>query len=103
MVKEITGTVQQNPIMLENCCVFAVDEEEVSYLIISTDRQAGKDNIFVEKGQEICVKGSFLEDKRFQGVVITKQAEIRIDRNAIGQSHAIVECGERIRRIKDDE
>ncbi len=64
--------------MLENCCIFAVEEEGGFYLVISTDRQAAKDNIFVEQGQEISIRGSAIKDINFKGVVITEQAKIKI-------------------------
>lgn len=83
MAKEIRGTVQQNPIMLEQCCIFAVEQKEGSYLVVSTDLQASKDNIFVEQGQEICIKGSGIENLNFKGVVVTEQAEIKISREAV--------------------
>ena len=83
MAKEIRGTVWQNPIMLEQCCLFAVKQKEGSYLVVSTDLQASKDNIFVEQGQEIRIQGSSIEDMNFKGVVVTQQAKIEISRDAV--------------------
>ena len=87
MAKEIRGTVQQNPIMLEQCCIFAVEQKEGSYLVVSTDLQASKDNIFVEQGQEIRIQGSGIEDMNFKGVVVTQQAKIEISRDAVGEKN----------------
>ena len=78
MRKEIRGFVQNNPILLEQCCMFAVEQKEDTYLVVSTARQAGKDNIFVEQGQEICIRGSTIEDNNFKGVIVTEQAEIKV-------------------------
>ena len=78
MRKEIRGVVQNNPILLEQCCMFAVEQKEHTYLVVSTARQAGKDNIFVEQGQEICIRGSTIEDNNFKGVIVTEQAEIKV-------------------------
>ena len=78
MRKEIRGVVQNNPILLEQCCMFAVEQKEDTYLVVSTARQAGKDNIFVEQGQEICIRGSTIEDNNFKGVIVTEQAEIKV-------------------------
>lgn len=78
MRKEIRGLVQNNPILLEQCCMFAVEQKEDTYLVVSTARQAGKDNIFVEQGQEICIRGSTIEDNNFKGVIVTEQAEIKV-------------------------
>lgn len=78
MRKEIRGFVQNNPILLEQCCMFAVEQKEDTYLVVSTARQAGKDNIFVEQGQEICIRGSTIEDNNFKGVIVIEQAEIKV-------------------------
>ena len=78
MTEVIRGIVRKNPIALENCCLFALEEEEGMYLVVSTDRQAGKDNIFVEKGQEMIVQGSVLEDAKFRGVLFTQDSKIKI-------------------------
>lgn len=40
---EISGTVQGEPMLLENCCVFSVEGRDGLYLILSTDRQAVKE------------------------------------------------------------
>lgn len=78
MTEEIKGIVQQNPISLENCCLFSLKQEENSYLVVSTDRQANKDSIFVAKGQEIVIRGSVMKDTKFKGVLITEQAKINL-------------------------
>lgn len=78
MAKEIQGIVQRNPIMLEQCCLFAVEQKEGSYLVVSTDTQASKDNIFVEQGQKIYIKGSGIDDVNFKGVVVTEKAKVKI-------------------------
>jgi len=81
MTKEITGIVQKNPIALENCCMFVLEQEDGRYLVVSTERQAGMDHIFVEKGQEMMVQGSVLEDADFRGVLFTQDAKIKINKN----------------------
>lgn len=78
MTEVIRGIVQKNPIELENCCMFALEQEGDLYLVVSTERQAGKDNIFVEKGQEMIVRGSVLEDAGFKGVLFTQDAKIKM-------------------------
>ena len=80
MTEEIKGIVQENPVTLEQCCLFALEQKEGSYLIVSTDRQASKDSIFVAKGQEMVIKGSVLDDTKFKGVLITEQARINMKR-----------------------
>lgn len=83
MKEEIKGIVQENPIILEQCCLFALEQDGASYLVISTDRQASKDSIFVAKGQEMVIKGSVMEDTKFKGVLVTEQARIKIKRKII--------------------
>ena len=78
MAKKVRGIVLQNPIVLERCCLFTVKQGDNTFLILSTDRQATKDNIFVEQGQEICILGSGIEDVNVKGVIVTEQAHIRI-------------------------
>lgn len=78
MTQEVRGIVQENPVVLEQCCLFTLKQEDGSYLVVSTDRQASKDNIFVAKGQEMHIKGSVLEDRRFKGVLITEEARIKM-------------------------
>ena len=78
MKKEIRGIVRQNPQVLEECCIFSVRQEDGMYLIISTDRQAAKDHIFVEPGEEIHIQGSCVTDSEIKGVIITEQAEIKL-------------------------
>ena len=78
MTEEIKGFVQENPVTLENCCLFVLEQDGSSYLVISTDRQASKDNIFVAKGQEMVIKGSVMMDTKFKGVLVTEQARIKM-------------------------
>ena len=78
MTEEIKGIVQENPIILEQCCLFSLEQVDGSYLVVSTDRQANKDSIFVAKGQEMVIKGRVMEDTKFKGVLITEQARINI-------------------------
>lgn len=78
MTEEVKGVVQENPVELEQCCLFALKQDEGSYLVISTDRQASKDSIFVAKGQEMVIRGSVMEDVKFKGVLVTEQARIKI-------------------------
>ena len=73
---EINGIVQHNPIMLEECCIFSVEQKDGTYLIVSTDRQAVKDHIFVQRGQRIHIRGSSLTDKNFKGVMVVEWAKI---------------------------
>ena len=75
MVTEINGIVQQNPIILEQCCIFSVEQENETYLIMSADRQAVKDHIFVQKGQRIHIRGSGVSDKNFKGVMVVVKSE----------------------------
>lgn len=79
MSKEIRGIVEKNPTLLDRCCMFVVKQNEEAYLIVSTDRQASKDNIFVEQGQEIQIRGSCTEYKNFKGIILTEHAEIKIN------------------------
>lgn len=78
MDKEVKGIVRQNPVMLEHGCMFVVEQDKGSYLIVSTDMQAAKDNIFVEQGQEISIKGSCMETLDLKGVLITRKAKITL-------------------------
>ena len=78
MTEEVRGIVQENPVTLEQCCLFTLQQEEGSYLVVSTDRQASKDSIFVVKGQEMVIRGSVMEDTKFKGVLITEQARINM-------------------------
>lgn len=75
---EISGTVQGEPMLLENCCVFSVEGRDGLYLILSTDRQAVKDHIFIERGQEVQVIGSRLEQGSFRGIFLTERAKIEV-------------------------
>ena len=78
MTEEIKGIVQENPISLEHCCMFSLEQDNGSYLVVSTDRQANKDSIFVAKGQEMVIRGSVMEDTKFKGVLVTEQARINM-------------------------
>ena len=78
MEKEVKGMVKRNPVYLEQGCIFVVEQDNGYYLVLSTDRQAVKDNIFVEQGQEIRIKGSYLETSELKGIVVTNEAEIQI-------------------------
>ena len=78
MTEEIKGIVKENPVTLEQCCLFALKQDDGSYLVVSTDRQASMDSIFVAKGQEMVIRGSVMEDTKFKGVLITEQARIKL-------------------------
>ena len=78
MVEKVKGIVQENPVTLERCCLFALEDDGGIYLVVSTDRQASKDSIFVAKGQEMHIKGSLLENVKFKGVMLTEMAQIKI-------------------------
>jgi len=78
MTENIQGIVQENPVSLERCCLFVLEQEDGAYLVISKDRQASKDNIFVAKGQELVIKGSVMMDARFKGVLVTELAKINL-------------------------
>lgn len=78
---EIFGTVQGVPTLLDNCCVFSVEGKDGLYLILSTDRQAVKDHIFIERGQKVQMTGSVLERDSFKGIFITERAKIEIRKN----------------------
>ncbi|MCI8801239.1 hypothetical protein NSB25_10360 [Acetatifactor muris] len=75
---EIFGIVQGEPTLIGNCCVFSMEGKDGLYLILSTDRQAVKDHIFIGRGQEVQVTGSILEQDNFKGVVITERAKIEL-------------------------
>ena len=83
MDKEVKGIVRQNPVMLEQGCIFIVEQDKGSYLIVSTGMQAAKDNIFVEQGQEITIKGSCMETLDLKGVLVTRKAKIVLMRTDI--------------------
>ena len=76
MKKIEVGTVVENPITLDDSCLFLLKQNDGVYLVISTDRQAAKDNIFVHRGQEMCIEGTVLLDPNIKGVLITEQAKI---------------------------
>lgn len=80
MVMEISGIVRQNPIILEECCIFSVEQKDGIYLIVSTDRQAVKDHIFVQQGQKIHIRGSSLSDKNFKGIIVVEWAKINTEK-----------------------
>ena len=75
---EVLGTVQGEPILIENCCIFSLERKDGLYLIVSTDRQAVKDHIFIGKGQKVQVTGSILEQDSFKGILVTERAKIEI-------------------------
>lgn len=75
---EIVGNVQGKPLLIEDCCIFSLEGKEGMYLILSTDRQAVKDHIFIGKGQEVQITGSILEQKDFKGVFVTERSRIKI-------------------------
>lgn len=78
---EIFGIIQGEPTLIENCCVFSLEGKEGVYLILSTDRQAVKDHIFIGKGQEVQATGSILEQGNFKGVFITERSKIKLRKN----------------------
>ena len=84
MEKEITGIVKQNPIMLDHWGIFVVEQDKDVYLIVSSDRQAVKDHVFVEEGQEIRIRGSCLIAEKLKGILITKEAKITRMRTVMG-------------------
>lgn len=63
MKEIIKGIVKGNPIELERCCLYTMEQNGDAYLIFSTGRQALKDSIFVAEDQEIAVKGVLLAEK----------------------------------------
>lgn len=78
---EIVGNVQGEPLLIEDCCIFSLEGKEGAYLILSTDRQAVKDHIFIRKGQEVQITGSILEQKNFKGIAVTERSKIEIRKN----------------------
>ncbi len=80
MLTQINGVVQQKPIMLENCCLFVIKDNDDIYMVLSTDTQAGKDIMFVQKGQEMCIIGSSMVDNAFKGIFITREAHIKLEK-----------------------
>lgn len=76
---EIIGNVQGESLRIEDCCIFSVEGKEGLYLILSTERQAVKDYIFIEKGQEVQITGSILEQENFKGIFITERSKIKIN------------------------
>lgn len=80
MVMEISGIVRQNPVILEECCIFSVEQKDGLYLIISKDKQAVKDHIFVQQGQKIHIRGSSLSDKNFKGIIVVEWAKINTEK-----------------------
>ena len=78
---ELTGTVWGDPTLFEECCVFPLEgKEEGLYLILSMDRQALKDAIFIERGQKLQIKGSVLGQDSLKGILVTESARIEIAR-----------------------
>jgi hypothetical protein len=45
-------------------------------MVVSTQMQACKDNIFVEQGQDIAIEGSAVTDLDLKGVIVTEKAKI---------------------------
>ena len=75
---EILGTVQGGPVLMKDCCLFSLEGNEGLYLILSTDRQAVKDHIFIGRGQEVQITGNILEQENFRGIFITERSKIKI-------------------------
>lgn len=75
---EIVGNVQGEPLLIEDCCIFSLEGKEGLYLVLSTDRQAVKDHIFIGKGQQVQITGSILEQKDFKGIFVTERSRIKI-------------------------
>ena len=78
MKKEISGIVQQNPIIHENCCVYAIRKGEEVSLVLSTDMQAYKDDVFVAEGQEIWIQGEAFKVSDIKEIIFTEKASINI-------------------------
>jgi hypothetical protein len=76
MINKIEGEVIQNPAALDNCCLFTVKTNQGVYMVVSTQMQACKDNIFVEQGQDIAIEGSAITDIDLKGVIVTEKAKI---------------------------
>ncbi len=81
---EIIGNVQGEPLLIEDCCIFSLEGKEGLYLILSTDRQAVKDHIFIGKGQEVQITGSILEQKDFKGIFVTERSKIKVKKDGKG-------------------
>lgn len=75
---EIKGTVVDQIICLEQCTLFAVQQRDGYYLIISENRQACKDDVFIRKGQMIRLQGGVLDGKVIKGIMITENANIQL-------------------------
>ncbi len=78
MIKEIEGTVSEQLVLLEHCMLFAVKESDGCYLVVSTNSQACKDDVFVRKGQKIQVRGGTLDEITIKGVLITEKSQIHL-------------------------
>lgn len=76
MIKEISGLVEGNPLVLDNCCLFSVRQGDECYLVLSRGEQSAKDNIFVAKGERIHVKGGVFENECLKGILISQQSKI---------------------------
>lgn len=81
---EIIGNVQGEPLLIEDCCIFSLEGKEGLYLILSTDRQAVKDHIFIGKGQQVQITGSILEQKDFKGIFVTERSKIKVKKDGKG-------------------
>lgn len=75
-MRELRGIVDQNPVMLEECCIFPVRRADGAYLVVSCDRQAVKDHIFVREGQEISVRGAGVDTVEYKGIIFAERAKI---------------------------
>ena len=89
MIKEIRGIVQNDPVSFSQCSVFAVEQGEDVYLVISANMQAAKDYIFVESGQEIIIRGGTIEDFHFKGVITAEKSRIALDQEAFSKSRVL--------------
>jgi phage-related protein len=76
--KKIQGTVTEQLVLLEQCSLFAVQEQDGFYLIISANEQACKDDVFIRKGQNVQVQGGLLEGKKIKGVIVAEKSQIKL-------------------------
>lgn len=77
-MREIKGIVDRNPVILEECCIFPVRRADGAYLVVSCDRQAVKDHIFVREGQEISVRGTGADTVEYKGIILAERAKISL-------------------------
>ena len=59
---KIVGVVETDALASDNEAMYKVDSDGVSYEIISTDKQAVKDMIFLRKGQKIEVDATVVNN-----------------------------------------